>query len=41
MAESELQNSANANPKAIAASRQYVVDTVLRLLAAGNIEMPA
>ena len=39
MAESELQNASGANPKTIVAARQFVVDTVLRLLAAGTIDV--
>jgi len=39
MAESELQNASGASPKTVVAARQFVVDTVLRLLAAGTIEV--
>ncbi len=41
MAESELQNGAEANPKAIAAARKAAVDTVLRMVASGAIELPS
>ncbi|MBL8884757.1 MAG: hypothetical protein JNL45_17080 [Hyphomicrobium sp.] len=39
MAESELQNGAEASPKAIAAARKAAVDTVLRMVASGAIEL--
>ncbi|MDX2308815.1 MAG: FliG C-terminal domain-containing protein [Hyphomicrobium sp.] len=37
MAESELQNSIGANPRVVAAARQTVVDSVLRMTASGEI----
>jgi len=41
MAESELQNATDVNPRAVAAARQLAVDTVLRMVASGAVVLPA
>lgn len=41
MAESELQNGATVNQRTLLFARQFVVETVLRLVASGTIELSA
>jgi flagellar motor switch protein FliG len=41
MAEAELQTGTNASPRDLAESRRTIVDSVLKLVADGTIELPA